>query len=121
MVLSLLVLLAPALALQVVVEFALQIDWSGVDASFRRYTEDTPLSASGVVYAALGLTVGVLLYNRIDQHVFSRILVGGMLLGGVSYVAHSAAALLSEEAPAGVLRWLMQLYVGTVQEADAPQ
>ena len=38
MVLSLLVLLAPALALQVVVEFALQIDWSGVDASFRRYT-----------------------------------------------------------------------------------
>ena len=38
MALSLLVLLAPALALQVVVEFALQIDWSGVDASFRRYT-----------------------------------------------------------------------------------
>ena len=57
MVVSLLVLLAPVLALQVVVEFALQLDWSGVDAAFARYTEGTPLSASGVVYAALGVTV----------------------------------------------------------------
>ena len=57
MVVSLLVLLAPVLALQVVVEFFLKLDWSGVDAAFARYTEGTPLSASGVVYAALGVTV----------------------------------------------------------------
>ena len=56
----------------------------------------------------------VCLYQRIDQELFGRILVGAMLVGGVTYIGHAAAELLGEaQAPLNPLHrlgWVLGLY-----------
>ena len=56
----------------------------------------------------------VCLYQRIDQELFGRILVGAMLVGGVTYIGHAAAELLGEaQAPPNPLHrlgWVLGLY-----------
>ena len=52
--------------------------------------------AVGIPAALLGAGTGIRLYNRIDQVFFGRVLVFGMLIGGLSYIAHAGTALLAE-------------------------
>ena len=44
----------------------------------------------------------VCLYRRVEQELFGRILVGAMLVGGVSYIGHAAAELLGSGVGVGV-------------------
>ena len=74
------------------------------------------------VPAALGAGTGVYLYNRIDQVLFGRLLVGGMLVGGLTYVAHGTTDLIFESKllPGLHVDWLLELYAEAVEHsADA--
>jgi len=51
--------------------------------------------AVGLPAGALGLGLGVALYSRLDQKVFGRVVIGALLLAGVTYIAHAATALLA--------------------------
>ena len=73
--------------------------------------------AVGLPAAALGAGLGICLYNRIDQHLFGRLLVGAMLVGGVCYISHATIELLAEAHALPDLDWFLRLYV----EADAAQ
>lgn len=52
-------------------------------------------AAAGLPAAAAGLGLGVALYRRLDQRLFGRVVVVAFFVAGVSYIAHSAAELLS--------------------------
>ena len=49
----------------------------------------------GLPAAALGIGLGVAIYNRLDQRVFGRIVVVALFLTGVGYIGTSAAELLA--------------------------
>ena len=53
--------------------------------------------ALGLPSAALGIGLGVALYSRLDQRIFGRVIVGALLLAGVTYIADAASALLYRE------------------------
>ncbi len=52
--------------------------------------------AVGLPFAAAGVAFGVLIYSRIDERLFGRIVCGALLVTGLVYVAKSAAALLPQ-------------------------
>ena len=73
--------------------------------------------AVGAPAAVFGLGLGVCLYNRIDQVLFARLLVGAMLITGLAYVGSSAARLVHADADmATLVSWVVQMHASAVQQ-----
>ena len=53
--------------------------------------------AIGLPAAMVGLGLGVLVFDRLDQQLFGRLVVLGLLITGVIYVARSTAELLADD------------------------